>query len=133
MAVTTIVRMSGMTIAGPSMDVQWIFYWQEVETTIAVIMVSITAFRSLFGIKTTQTREKKQQAWYSYCDRLLARRSKWWCQGKRSPRHPRRNDDGTAIIHPRGQRPGNDIGARRLQLRRMDIMVMHDTALRRRR
>jgi hypothetical protein len=55
-----------MNIAGTHVNVQWEVYWQEVEATIAVIMISIMTFRSLFGLKTIQSREKKMhQAWYS--------------------------------------------------------------------
>lgn len=59
MAVTAIVRVSGVKIAGTNIDVQWQLYWQEVEATLSVIMISITAFRSLFGMKAMQAREKK--------------------------------------------------------------------------
>ena len=71
MAVIAIVRISGLQIAGTNIDVQWMIFWQHIEATVAVIMVSLTAFRSIFGIKAQQNEVRKNRAWYSYRERLL--------------------------------------------------------------
>ena len=72
MIVVAIVRIAGLRLKGPylnhhQMDIQWDLFWQEIEATVAVIMVSITAFRSLLGMKTLKSPEgKDRRHWYSY-------------------------------------------------------------------
>ena len=49
MIIVTIVRVSGLVINSvQSIDVIWEIYWQYVEAAVAVVMASLTAFRSLF-------------------------------------------------------------------------------------
>ena len=48
MAVIAIVRISGIKLAGGAVDIVWIAFWQQQECSIAVIMVSVSAFRTLF-------------------------------------------------------------------------------------
>ena len=71
-----IIRIAGLRIRGTNIDVQWEVFWQEVEATVSVTMVSITAFRSLFGIKALKAREKKYRPWYSYREKLFSRQKK---------------------------------------------------------
>ena len=47
MILIAIIRISGLR-AGNSIDVAWEIFWQFMEACIAVLMVSLTAFRSLF-------------------------------------------------------------------------------------
>lgn len=65
--------------SGKTIDVQWKFFWQIIEASVAVTAVSLTAFRSLYGIKTLQQeREKKKryEPWLSssYRKNLFNRR-----------------------------------------------------------
>lgn len=60
MIMIAIVRISGVKV------LLWILFWLEIEATVAVIMVSITAFRSLLGMKAIRSREKKERAGYWY-------------------------------------------------------------------
>ena len=48
MAVIAIIRISGIKLAGGAVDIVWIAFWQQQECSIAVIMVSVSAFRTLF-------------------------------------------------------------------------------------
>ena len=47
MILIAIIRISGLR-TGNSIDVAWEIFWQFMEACIAVLMVSLTAFRSLF-------------------------------------------------------------------------------------
>lgn len=48
MIISAIVQISGIHAPSHAIDVTWEIFWQLVEACIAVIMVSLTAFRSLF-------------------------------------------------------------------------------------
>lgn len=48
MMISTIVKLSGIHAPTNNLDITWGIFWQIVEACIAVIMVSLTAFRSLF-------------------------------------------------------------------------------------
>lgn len=58
MIIIAIVRISGLRIEKAILDIVWELFWQQAEAAVAVIMVSITAFRSLLGIKAQQTRDQ---------------------------------------------------------------------------
>ena len=47
MIVVAIIRVSGLYYHG-TIDNTWIFLWQQVESCVAVTMLSLTAFRSVF-------------------------------------------------------------------------------------
>lgn len=66
MIITAIVRVSGLLLSSKNIDVQWEVFFQQVEASVSVITVSLTAFRSLLGVKALNSRKKKEQAWYSY-------------------------------------------------------------------
>lgn len=76
MIMVALVRISGLRTHQVFLDVQWIIFWNEVEATVATIMVSVTAFRQLLGIKELKAREKRDRSWYSYHRRLLFGNSK---------------------------------------------------------
>ena len=76
-----LVRAVGETIDGNigiAIDVQWNVFWQIVEANVAVTVVSLTAFRSLYGMKTLQRERKNRERfepWLSsYRKNLLSRR-----------------------------------------------------------
>lgn len=66
MITIAIVRISEARIFHTKIDIVWEIFWLEVEATIAVTMVSITAFRSLLGLEDLKLREEKNRAWYWY-------------------------------------------------------------------
>ena len=75
----TLVRATKEIITGntgKTVDVQWNVFWQMVEASIAVFVVSLTAFRSLYGMKTLQQQKKKRyEPWLaSYRKNLLSRK-----------------------------------------------------------
>lgn len=43
----------------------WYLFWLQVEGSVAVIMVSLTAFRSAFASQGLEGPEKKARPWYS--------------------------------------------------------------------
>ena len=74
MMMIAIVRTSGFVIKN-TFDMVWVIFWHQVEGAVAIIMVSITAFRSLLGIQALKVREKKrmERSWFLHRPRLLAR------------------------------------------------------------
>ena len=49
MVLVTIVRMAGIKLRGSgSVDIVWVAFWQQQESSIAVLMLSVSAFRSFF-------------------------------------------------------------------------------------
>ncbi len=74
MIIISIVRMSGFRLNRAD-NIVWESFWHQVEASVALITVSITAFRSLLGIKALKAREKKkrERSWFSNRPRLLAR------------------------------------------------------------
>ena len=74
MIVISIVRVSGFIIKN-TFDLVWVIFWHQMEAAVAIIMVSITAFRSLLGIKVQKARDKnkREQYWFSNRPKLLAR------------------------------------------------------------
>ena len=73
MAIIAIIRISGIRLPAGEPDIIWLAFWQQQECSIAVIMVSLTAFRSLFVVDASrQVRrpkytpsywKKKKMAW----------------------------------------------------------------------
>lgn len=48
MVVTAIIRISGIKLANGAIDIVWEAFWVQQECSIAVIMMSVSAFRSFF-------------------------------------------------------------------------------------
>ena len=76
-----LVRTSSPTIygnTGTTVDVQWNVFWQMIEASVAVTVVSLTTFRSLYGIKTLQQERKKNPngTWLSYYRKKAFNRKK---------------------------------------------------------
>ena len=49
---------------GIAMDSQWETFWQQLEAYVAVMVVSLTSFRSLYGIKNLQREHKIQEQYH---------------------------------------------------------------------
>ena len=77
MIIISIVRVSGFIIKN-TIDLVWIFFWHQAEGAVAITMVSISAFRSLLGIKALKAREKnnRERYWFSHRPKLLAKNFK---------------------------------------------------------
>ncbi len=73
MVIVTIVRVSGLR-NGSNLDPVWDFYWQVVESSIAIIMVSLTAFRSFF-VQERIRRSQRKKSWYQGVKQMLSSRS----------------------------------------------------------
>lgn len=75
MIIIAIVRVSGLH-KNHNIDPVWTVFWHQVEAAVAIITVSITAFRSLLGIKALKSRERKirERSWFSHHQRKLRAR-----------------------------------------------------------
>lgn len=74
MIIVAVARVSGAYIHHAIIDVQWLVFLHDVEANIAIIMVSITAFRSLLGLKARRSHENKKRAWYWYGQKPMFRK-----------------------------------------------------------
>lgn len=54
-------------------DTSWLIFWEGIEATTAIIMVSLTAFRSLFGQERMRSRERESGK--RECGK---RERRWW-------------------------------------------------------
>ena len=59
MIVLAIVKASGLRTSANSFDLVWELFWQQVEASVAVSMVSFTAFRSIFVSNKPNAGRKK--------------------------------------------------------------------------
>lgn len=68
MIIIAIIRISGLHKNHSATDPVWAVFWHQVEAAVAIITVSITAFRSLLGIKALKSRERKnrERSWFSH-------------------------------------------------------------------
>lgn len=64
MIIIACIRFSGLRIRGSSVDV-WQFFWLEVEACVAVCMISLTAFRSVFASNSSNAKAAKARPLYS--------------------------------------------------------------------
>ena len=72
-AISALIQVSG-EVKDHNIDLQWSLFWQQVETSISIIVVSITGFRTLLGMRASKKRqqsEKRKDRLQSYRQRLL--------------------------------------------------------------
>ena len=75
MAIVSITKMSGINV-DTTLDTPWLIYWQQIETCIAVIMCSLTAFRSVFISDDSKNNTRPPRVSYSStAGKLQSRRS----------------------------------------------------------
>jgi hypothetical protein len=55
MVIVAIVRIAGINLRGGNVDIVWLAFWMQQECSIAVIMVSSSAFRSFFVVNTVDS------------------------------------------------------------------------------
>ena len=65
MIVTCIIQISGLESSAGSIDVTWGNFWQLAEACIAVLMVSLTALRSLFVMHASRLPKFPRPSWSS--------------------------------------------------------------------
>lgn len=70
MVVIAIARMSGIKLNSENVDIVWLAFWQQQECSIAVIMISISAFRSLFVANASKGPSPKDFSKPRYRNRL---------------------------------------------------------------
>lgn len=66
MILTAIVRISAIRIGKKSVDLVWLNFWQIIESALAVGMVCISAFRSVFIGINAQSKQPWKQPWYAH-------------------------------------------------------------------
>ena len=64
MAIIACIRVSGIRSGGVIHN-SWNYFWQQTEVSLAIFMVSITAFRSLFVYEKSKVSRPKRKSWYS--------------------------------------------------------------------
>lgn len=73
MAIVAIVRLAGIRLGGGEVDIVWLAFWQQQECSIAVCMLSVTAFRSFFVANSTPDRARIVSAYWK--NKLLRRKA----------------------------------------------------------
>ena len=62
MIIVSLVKVASVYTLGTHLiDLPWVQYWGEVEACVAVIMVSLSAFRSLFVANDRQRQERRER------------------------------------------------------------------------
>lgn len=74
MAIIAFVRIGGIHLPGGQVDVVWAAFWQQNECSIAVWMVSMTAFRSFFTMERDGHRRDSRFEWLANLCRSFNRR-----------------------------------------------------------
>lgn len=70
MVIIAIARMSGINLTNGAVDIVWLAFWQQQECSVAVIMISISAFRSLFVVSASKRPSPKAFSKPRYRSRL---------------------------------------------------------------
>ena len=68
MIILAIIKASGLKTSADSFALVWEIFWQQVEAAVAVLMVSFTAFRSVFVSSASNAKRKRS---YPYARSLL--------------------------------------------------------------
>lgn len=63
MAIAACVRVSRLVTKG-AVDNTWGFFWQQAEASVAITMLSLTAFRSIFSSERFSTRQRSHKPWH---------------------------------------------------------------------
>ena len=62
MIITSIIKISAGNIIHGQIDTTWAIFWLQAEAAVAVMVVSISAFRALFVVDGFQDQKVQQQA-----------------------------------------------------------------------
>ena len=63
MIVTAVVKACGFMNHG-QLDETWVFLWQQVEACVAIMMISLTAFRSIFLSSSSRPPRRSLNRWH---------------------------------------------------------------------
>ncbi|MCJ1402777.1 hypothetical protein MMC11_005998 [Xylographa trunciseda] len=74
MVITAITRISGIKLPGGAIDIVWLAFWQQQECSIAVIMVSVSAFRSFFVVSASNNASPRKPKSSTYWRRRLVQK-----------------------------------------------------------
>lgn len=76
MIIVAIIRVSGLhDRKANAIDLVWEYHWQWVEVCIAILMVSVTAFRSFFIQHSGRNQSPPKRPWYSGIKAAVAKYS----------------------------------------------------------
>ena len=59
MIITAVIRISSVRLGPKDVNITWWMFWLFIEACVSVIMVSMTAFRSLFMAHQAQLKENR--------------------------------------------------------------------------
>ena len=78
--ITSIIRLAGGTATNGELDQSWVIFWYDIEAAIAIIIVSVTAFRALFvahqAMKYRSPGEKGSTSWNFWSKKSKSSRGK---------------------------------------------------------
>ncbi|KAL9594312.1 MAG: hypothetical protein Q9219_007106 [cf. Caloplaca sp. 3 TL-2023] len=72
MIIMAIVRVSGIRYRGV-LDLTWTFMWQHIEACVAIAMLSLTAFRSVFVASKPNANNNRASPWAPSTRRMIAK------------------------------------------------------------
>ena len=75
MVITALIRATGLK-AKISFDEPWVFLWMQLEASTAVLLISVTAFRSVFAPGGLRKPKTLLKAWYSFRARTFGKQNK---------------------------------------------------------
>ena len=78
MVIFALIRVTLSTLNDGIIDSVWLFFWAETECCVAIIMVSLTAVRALFGLESSRSSKEKE---------LQYVRQSWTTRGIRRREH----------------------------------------------
>ena len=117
LAALAIVLVSGLRLPASQaglfpFDTAWAALWRQIEACVAVGLVSLTAFRSLFMARGGSNRPSPQRSWYSSTLSRLKRRAKRTYEqdlGLRLPAIPSASVTGLRTFIRGGPKDGKDV------------------------
>ena len=74
-AILSVASFSGVHLRGEEVDIVWLAFWQHQECCVAVVMVSIVAFRSFFVSKTQRVEKSPRYTSTYWKRRVLGKKS----------------------------------------------------------
>ncbi|MCJ1439076.1 hypothetical protein MMC27_008467 [Xylographa pallens] len=73
MVIFALIRVTLSTLNNGIIDSVWLFFWSETECCVAIVMVSLTAFRALFGLESSRE-SKERELQYARRSRVTRRK-----------------------------------------------------------
>lgn len=103
MIISAIVQISTIRTSTNAVDITWATFWQLVEATVAVVMVSLTALRSFFVARSSRVRQSPNHSSGNWS----ARQAKRWLKIFKKPtrEYATKGSDETENMQRWSQRP----------------------------